>query len=73
VIGDSAVTTSVFFPWNTCGAYFIAVLGIAPWAYIPYCFFNLLSVVISILYGYFNWFIQPLEKERELLEEEMEE
>lgn len=59
VVGDSSVTTSVFFPWNTCGAYFIGVLGAAPWVYVPFCFFNILSVILTILYGYFNIFLTP--------------
>ena len=30
-------------PWNSCGAYMAGVLGVATVAYLPFCFFNLLS------------------------------
>ena len=40
---DSGTVTSVLIPWNTCGATQSAVLGVATFSYLPYCFFNLLS------------------------------
>jgi NhaC family Na+:H+ antiporter len=39
-------------PWNTCGAYISGVLGVSTAAYVPYCFFNLLSPLLDVLYGY---------------------
>ncbi len=49
---DAGTLTSVLIPWNTCGAFMIATLGIAPWAYVPFCFLNLLSPIISAFYGF---------------------
>ena len=49
---DSGTLTSPLIPWNTCGAYMIATLGIAPWLYVPFCFLNLLNPVISVFYGF---------------------
>jgi NhaC family Na+:H+ antiporter len=49
---DSGTLTSVLIPWNTCGAYMIATLGIAPWTYVPYCFVNLINPCISVFYGF---------------------
>ena len=46
--------TSVLFPWNTCGAAQSTVLGVATGEYWMYCFFNLISPVMTIIYGYFN-------------------
>ena len=46
---DSATVTSVLIPWNSCAAMQSSVLGISTIAYLPYCFFNLLSPVISLL------------------------
>ena len=46
---DGATVTSVLVPWNTCGLVQSTVLGVATLAYLPYCFFNLLSPVTSIL------------------------
>ena len=37
---DTATITSPLVPWNTCGAYMAATLGVATAAYLPYCFFK---------------------------------
>jgi Na+:H+ antiporter, NhaC family len=44
--------TSPLVPWNTCGAYMSGVLGVSTAAYFPYCFFNLLSPILDVVYGY---------------------
>ncbi len=49
---DSATVTSVLIPWNTCGATQASVLGVATLVYAPYCFFNIISPFMTILYGY---------------------
>lgn len=49
---DSATVTSVLIPWNTCGAYQSGVLGIATGEYFMFCFFNLISPVMTMVYGY---------------------
>jgi NhaC family Na+:H+ antiporter len=49
---DSATLTSVLIPWNTCGAFMIATLGLAPWTYVPYCFLNLVNPFVSAFYGF---------------------
>lgn len=49
---DSATVTSVLIPWNTCGATQASVLGVATLTYAPYCFFNIISPFMTILYGY---------------------
>ena len=51
---DSATVTSVLIPWNTCGAYQSGVLGIATGEYWMYCFFNLISPVMTMTFGYFG-------------------
>ncbi len=45
---DSGTVTSVLIPWNTCGATQSSVLGVSTWAYAPYCFFNIISPLMSI-------------------------
>jgi NhaC family Na+:H+ antiporter len=50
-IEDSATLTSPLVPWNTCGAYMASVLGVATLTYAPYAFLNLVTPLISILYG----------------------
>ena len=51
---DSGTVTSVLIPWNTCGATQRAVLGVETWTYLPYCFFNLISPVMTVLFAYLN-------------------
>jgi NhaC family Na+:H+ antiporter len=54
-VEDSGTVTSVLVPWNTCGAYISGVLGVPTSAYFPYCFFNLLSPVLDVLYGFIGF------------------
>lgn len=51
---DSGTVTSALVPWNTCGAYHSGVLGIATGDYFMYCFFNLISPIMTIVFAYFN-------------------
>ena len=51
---DSGTVTSVLIPWNTCGATQSSVLGVSTWAYAPYCFFNIISPFMTVLYAYLN-------------------
>lgn len=48
-VEDSATVTSVLIPWNSCGMAQSTVLGVATLTYLPYCIFNLVSPMISIL------------------------
>ncbi|WP_439474918.1 Na+/H+ antiporter NhaC [Algoriphagus formosus] len=60
---DSATVTSVLVPWNTCGATQASVLGVATLVYAPYCFFNIISPFMTILYGYLKIGINFYEEE----------
>ncbi len=55
IVEDNGTVTSVLIPWNTCGAYHAAVLGVATFEYLPYCFFNLINPVISLIYGFLGF------------------
>ena len=46
---DSATVTSVLVPWNTCGMTQATILATPTLVYLPYCFFNLISPLMSIL------------------------
>lgn len=46
---DSATVLSVLVPWNSCGIAQSAVLGVATVTYFPFCFFNLLSPIMSVI------------------------
>lgn len=63
---DSATVTSVLVPWNTCGATQASVLGVATLVYAPYCFFNIISPIMTIFYGYFKIGIAYYDKEEQL-------
>jgi NhaC family Na+:H+ antiporter len=54
-VEDSGTVTSVLVPWNTCGAYVSGVLGVSTSAYFPFCFFNILSPVLDVLYGFIGF------------------
>lgn len=45
---DSATVTSVLIPWNSCGMTQATVLKVPTLEYLPYCFFNLISPLMSI-------------------------
>ena len=51
---DSGTITSPLIPWNTCGAYMSASLGVATFSYLPFCFFNIVNPIIAIIYAIFN-------------------
>jgi NhaC family Na+:H+ antiporter len=55
IVEDNGTVTSVLIPWNTCGAYHAAVLGVATFDYLPYCFFNLINPLLSMVYGFFGF------------------
>lgn len=49
---DSGTVTSPLVPWNSCGAFMGAVLGVATLSYLPFAIFNIASPVLSVLYGF---------------------
>lgn len=55
VVGDSATVTSPLIPWNSCGAYMSAALGVSTTAFAGYCFFNLLNPMITVLFTLLGW------------------
>ncbi|HQR22972.1 MAG TPA: Na+/H+ antiporter NhaC [Burkholderiaceae bacterium] len=51
-VGDTATPTSALIPWNSCGAYMAATLGVATLSYAPYAFFSLLSPLLTVALAY---------------------
>lgn len=47
-LGASATPTSALIPWNSCGAYLAATLGVATLSYAPYAIFNLANPLLAI-------------------------
>ncbi|HSO18957.1 MAG TPA: Na+/H+ antiporter NhaC [Desulfosarcina sp.] len=62
-IEDSATVTANLVPWNSGGAYQAATLGVPTIAYLPFNFFCWISPIVSMLYGWFNITIDPLQPE----------
>ena len=54
---DAGTVTSPLCPWNSCGAYMTATLGVATFSYLPFAFFNLAMPLISLIYAAFGIFI----------------
>ena len=48
-VEDSATVTSVLIPWGSCGMTQSTVLGVSTITYLPYCVFNIVSPIMSIL------------------------
>lgn len=48
-VEDAATVTSVLIPWNSCGMTQSTVLGVATLTYLPYCLFNIISPLMSLL------------------------
>ncbi len=63
---DSGTVTSALIPWNTCGAYMSATLGVGSFAFLPYAFFNLLCPLISLFFGATGITIEKLSDEEKL-------
>ncbi len=59
---DSVTVTSVLIPWNTCGLTQSTVLGVSTLTYFPYCFFNYISPLMSILVASLGWKIYHINK-----------
>jgi NhaC family Na+:H+ antiporter len=67
-IEDTGTITSPLIPWNSCGAYMSATLGVATMAYLPFCFFNLINVLVSFIYAIVGFQIKRLAPEKEIQE-----
>lgn len=47
-VEDSSTVVSVLIPWNSCGMTQATVLKVPTIEYLPYCFFNMISPIMSI-------------------------
>ena len=61
-VEDSATVTSVLIPWNSCGMTQSTVLGVATMTYLPYCLFNLISPMLSIVVAAIGYKIVKTDK-----------
>ena len=71
---DSGTLSSPLIPWNSCGAFMGATLGVNPLLYLPYAFLNLANPVVSLFYGYTGITMEKVEeKVEEKVKEKVEE
>ena len=62
---DAVTVTSVLIPWNTCGMTQATILGVATFTYLPYCFFNLISPLMSITVAAIGFKIKRINEKAE--------
>jgi NhaC family Na+:H+ antiporter len=58
---DSGTVTSPLVPWNSCGAFMGATLGVSTLLYLPYAVFCYASPALSVLYGFTGFRIERIE------------
>jgi NhaC family Na+:H+ antiporter len=54
-ISASATPTSALIPWNSCGAFMAATLGVSSFSYLPYAVFNIASPLIAVAMVFAGW------------------
>ena len=54
-VEDSATVTSPLFPWGSCGMTQATILSVPTLVYAPFCFFNLISPLMSICIAAIGW------------------
>lgn len=57
---DAGTVTSPLVPWNSCGAFMAATLGVSTFLYLPFAVFNIASPIVSLLYGITGFKIEKL-------------
>ncbi|MEK4177727.1 Na+/H+ antiporter NhaC family protein [Aeribacillus sp. FSL K6-8210] len=60
---DAGTMTSPLVPWNTCGAFMSATLGVATLSHAPYAILNIISPLIAIIYAFVGFKIEKLPAE----------
>ncbi|MDE6101041.1 MAG: sodium:proton antiporter, partial [Paramuribaculum sp.] len=61
---DSISVTSVLIPWNSCGVTQSTVLGVATLVYLPFCIFNYLSPIMTLMRA---WRVSEKNETRQVL------
>jgi len=63
-VEDSVTVTSVLIPWSSCGMTQSTVLKVSTLEYFPYCFFNIISPLMSIFIAFIGYKIVRHEPEK---------
>jgi Na+:H+ antiporter, NhaC family len=59
-VGDAATPTGALIPWNSCGAYMAATLGVSTLSYAPYAVFCFASPLLTIAIAYSGFRVRRL-------------
>lgn len=59
IVSNGGIVTSPLIPWNSCGAFMAAALGVPTLVYAPFAIFNYASPLLEILFGYIGFKIAP--------------
>lgn len=62
---DGGTITSPLVPWNSCGAFMFATLGVATFAYLPYAVLNYVNPLLAMAYAFFGISIRKLPEQDE--------
>lgn len=62
IVSDAGIVTSPLIPWNSCGAYMAAVLGVSTMAYMPFAVFNIAAPLITLALGITGFKIRYIPK-----------
>jgi NhaC family Na+:H+ antiporter len=57
---DSVSVTSVLIPWNSCGVTQSTVLGVSTLIYFPFCIFNILSPIMTLIMAFTGYKVRTL-------------
>ena len=68
LLENSGTLTSPLIPWNSCGAFMHATLGVNPLLYLPYAFFNLIVPIVAIAYGYTGFTMTKMDPDKDTAE-----
>lgn len=61
VLEDAGTLTSGIVPWSTCGALYYSVLDVSAFVYFPFCFMSYINPIISALYAFTGFKMEPLD------------
>ncbi len=61
VLEDAGTLTSGIVPWSTCGALYYSVLNVSAFVYFPFCFMAYINPIISAIYAFTGFKIEPLD------------
>jgi NhaC family Na+:H+ antiporter len=65
VLEDAGTLSSPLVPWNTCGSFMSSALGVSTFTYLPFAFLNLLTPIISAIYGFTGITIEKIKEDED--------